>query len=84
MEIRKFENIREFAREKKINRLIYTTMTYEQKKELKRYIYNLKERTCRKDLMWEYLNEPLDDEYFVTISIILRGYEREKDDKDNN
>lgn len=82
MKIREFNNIREFAEDRKLNRIIYRTMSYEERKELKEYIYALKERTNRKDLMWEYLNEPLDTEYFVSISIILGGYVR--NDKDSN
>lgn len=57
-------------------------MKYEERKELKEYIYALKERNNRKDLMWEYLNEPIDTDYFVSISIILKGYVR--NDKDSN
>lgn len=57
-------------------------MNYEERKELKEYIYALKERNNRKDLMWEYLNEPIDTDYFVSISIILGGYVR--NDKDSN
>lgn len=82
MRIKEFSNIREFAGERKLNRIIYRTMSYEERKELKEYIYNLKERNNRKDLMWEYLNEPMDTDYFVSISIILGGYV--KNDKDNN
>lgn len=82
MKIKEFDNIKEFAKERKINRIIYRTMSYEERKELKEYIYALKERTNRKDLMWEYLNEPIDTDYFVSISIILGGYVR--NDKDSN
>lgn len=82
MKIKEFDNIKEFAKERKINRIIYRTMSYEERKELKEYIYALRERTNRKDLMWEYLNEPIDTDYFVSISIILGGYV--KNDKDSN
>lgn len=82
MKIKEFNNIREFAKERKLNRIIYRTMSYEERKELKEYIYALSERTNRKDLIWEYLNEPIDTEYFVSISIILGGYVR--NDKDSN
>lgn len=82
MKIKKFSNIREFAKERKLNRIIYRTMNYEERKELKKYIYALNEKTNRKDLMWEYLNEPMDSEYFVSISIILGGYVR--NDKNSN
>lgn len=77
MKIREFNNIREFAKDRKLNRLIYTTMTYYEKVELKQYIYNLKERQNRKDIIWEYLNEPLESEYHVYISIILAGYDKD-------
>lgn len=82
MKIKKFSNIREFAKERKLNRIIYRTMNYKEIRELKNYIYALNEKTSRKDLMWEYLNEPMDTEYFVSISIILGGYAR--NDKDSN
>ena len=84
MEIKKFANVREFAENRKLNRIIYSTMTYEEKRKLKEYIYNLNERTNRKDLIWEYLNEPIEEEYYVSISLILGGYVRSKDDKNSN
>lgn len=84
MKIKEFSNIREFAEERKLNRIIYKTMDYEERKELKEYIYALKERNNRKDLMWEYLNEPFESEYFMDISIILASYIRSSNDKNSN
>lgn len=82
MKMREFKNISEFAEYRKINRIIYKMMTYDEKVELKKYVYDLKERNNRKDLIWEYLNEPLETDYFVYISIVLKGYDRS--DKNEN
>lgn len=78
MEIRKFENVKEFAKDRKLNRLIYSTMTYEEKVALKKYVYGLKERQNRKDLIWEYLNEPLGTDYYIYVSLVLKSYVRSK------
>lgn len=59
-------------------------MNYYEKRELKNYIYALKERNNRKDLIWEYLNEPFESEYFMDISIILASYIRSLNDKNSN
>ena len=77
MKIREFNNIREFAKDRKMNRIIYSMLTYEEKVELKRYIYDLKERNNRKDLIWEYLNEPIESDYFIYVSLVLKSYEGE-------
>lgn len=53
-------------------------MSYEERVELKKYIYSLNERNNRKDLIWEYLNEPMETEYFMNISILISAYERNK------
>lgn len=79
-----FKNISEFAEHRKINRIIYRTMTYEEKKELKKYVYELQERNNRKDLIWEYLNEPMETDYFIYISIILKGYDRSDKNENSN
>ena len=74
MEIRKFKNLVEFAEEKTLNRTIYSNMSYKEKRKLKYYIYHsLKERNSQKDLIWEYLNEPIESDYFIYTSIILNG-----------
>lgn len=77
MKIREFNNIREFAKDRKMNRIIYSMLTYEGKVELKKYIYGLKERNNRKDLIWEYLNEPIESDYFIYVSLVLKSYEGE-------
>ena len=77
MKIREFTNIREFAKDRKMNRIIYSMLTYEERAELKRYVYGLQERNNRKDLIWEYLNEPLESDYFIYVSLVLKGYEGE-------
>lgn len=75
----KFDNIKEFAEHRKVNKAIYGCMTYQEKKDLKFIVYNvLSERKDKKDLIWEYLNEPMDSEDFVRVSITLREYGRKK------
>lgn len=79
MEIKRFNNIKEFANDKTINKLIYTNMTYFEKKELKNYIYyTLQEKMDKKDLIWEFLNEPIDSDYYIYTAIILGSYSRRK------
>lgn len=78
MEIRKFENVKEFAKYRKLNRLIYSTMTYEEKLTLKKYVYSLEEKQNRKDIIWEYLNEPIGSDYYICVSIVLKSYMRSK------
>lgn len=79
MKIKEFNNIKEFASDKTINKLIFSNMTYQEKRELKRYIYNhLEDRVEKKDLIWEYLNEPIDSEYYIYTAVMLGSYSRRK------
>lgn len=79
MKIKEFNDIKEFASQKTINKLIYSNMTYEEKKELKDYIYhNLSDRVDKKDLIWEFLNEPMDSEYYIYTAVMLGSYARRK------
>lgn len=73
-----YESVKEFAKNRRINRIIYTTMTYKEKRLLKEKIYGIIDlRKELKDMMWEYLNEPIDTEEFLNISIILAGYKND-------
>ena len=75
----KFNNLKEFAEHRKINKAIYGCMCYEEKKELKHWVYDiLKERKDKKDMIWEYLNEPFDSEDYIRISLVLREIGRKK------
>lgn len=76
MKIREFENIKEFAKDRKLNRIIYSTMSLEEKAQLKKYIYGLNERRNRKDFIWEYLNEPMETDYYISVNIIMSSYDR--------
>lgn len=79
MKIKEFKNIKEFAEQKTINKLIYSNMTYNEKKELKDYIYHyLEDKTDKKDLIWEFLNEPIDSEYYIYTAVMLGSYARRK------
>ena len=75
MEIKRFNNIKEFADQKTINKLIYSNMTYFEKKALKNYIYyELQEKNDKRDLIWEYLNEPIDSEYYIYTAVMIGSY----------
>lgn len=75
MEIKRFKTFKEFAQERIINRTIYKTMTYDEKCRLKFYIYYvLKEKQDKKDIIWEYLNEPMDTETYLFCSIMINKY----------
>ena len=77
MEIKRFTNIKEFANEKTLNKTIYSNMSYKEKRKLKYYIYHsLKERNSQKDLIWEYLNEPIESDYFIYTSLVLNSIKR--------
>lgn len=79
MEIRRFKTFMEFAEERVINKSIYNGMEYEDKRRLKFYIYYvLREKNDKKDLIWEYLNEPMDSEAFILSSILISNYARRK------
>ena len=80
MKIKEFNNIKEFAEQKTINKLIYSNMTYQEKKELRDYIYHYldEKQEKNKDLIWEFLNEPMDSEIYLYSTIILGSYARRK------
>ena len=79
MEMNNFNNIKEFAENKTINKLIYSNMDYNSKKALKKYIYQiLLEKPDKKDIMWEFLNEPIDSETYMYCSLMLSSYTRRK------
>ena len=78
MELR-FENIKEFAEHKKINKAIYQNMTYIEKRQLKERLYStIQEKEYQKDIIWEYLNEPMDSPEFVYTSLVLNSIKRRK------
>lgn len=75
----KINDINEFAKNRKINKIIYMSYTYEQKRRLKFYVYyQMKEKEEKKNLIWEYLNEPLDSQDYIITSIMLSKYGRGK------
>ncbi len=70
---RTFYKNRHFIREK------YKTMSYNQKLALKRYLYSITIITTQhKDLIWEYLNEPMTSEFYVSNNMLKRQYMRAK------
>lgn len=76
MELR-FDSFKEFAEHSKINKVIYNCMNRREKRILKNKIYYLlEERNDKRDLIWEYLNEPIESEDFIRISIIMNQYRR--------
>lgn len=81
----KFNNYKEFVEHRKINKVIYNCMEYNEKRILKNKIYYLlTDRKDKKDMIWEYLNEPIESEDFIRISILMREYWRDINGKNNN
>lgn len=81
----KFNNYKEFVEHRKINKVIYNCMEYKEKRILKnRVYYILTDRKDKKDMIWEYLNEPIESEEFIRISVIMREYWRDINDKNSN
>ena len=75
----KFNSFKEFVEHRKINKVIYNCMNYNEKRKLKNMIYYiLEEKNDKKNLIWEYLNEPIESEDFIRISIIMNEYWRER------
>lgn len=74
-----FVSYRTFYKNRKYFREKYKTMTYREKLALKHYLYSITIiTTMHKDLIWEYLNEPIGSEYYVSNSQLGRQYMRAK------
>ena len=61
----KFNNFKEFFEKRQIMKIYYIYLTKKQKREYKNYIYNLNFKSCHKDRIWEYFNEPILSPYYV-------------------
>lgn len=73
----KIDNINEFARHKSLNRAIYSSMSYDEKRKLKFYLYYvIKINEDKKDLIWKFLNEPIESEDYMSSVLILNKYGR--------
>lgn len=73
----KINNINEFAKNKNINKIIYESMCYNKKRKLKFYIYYvMKLEEEKKDLIWRFLNEPLESDEYIYSSLMLNKYRR--------
>lgn len=73
----KINNINEFAKNKNINKIIYKSMCYNKKRKLKFYIYYvMKLEEEKKDLIWRFLNEPLESDEYIYSSLMLNKYRR--------
>ena len=69
--------INEFARHKSLNRAIYSSMSYDEKRKLKFYLYYvIKINEDKKDLIWKFLNEPIESEDYMSSVLILNKYGR--------
>lgn len=78
----KFNNFMEFMSKRKLLRVYYILLTYEQKRKYKEYIYNLEYKNYLKDKLWEYYNEPKGSPYYVfdyELKEFARYYARDKD-----
>lgn len=75
-----FNNFDEFLLRKRALKVYYIFLTYNEKREYKKYIYSLPYRESVKDVMWCYLNEPSDEYgYQMELYEIARLYARNKD-----
>lgn len=73
----KIDNISEFVRHKSLNRAIYSSMNYDEKRKLKFYLYCvIKIDEDKKDLIWRFLNEPIESEDYIYSTLILNKYGR--------
>lgn len=73
----KIDNISEFVRHKSLNRAIYSSMNYDEKRKLKFYLYYvMKLEEEKKDLIWRFLNEPIESEDYIYSTLILNKYGR--------
>lgn len=74
-----FISYRTFYKNRHYMRERYKTMTYYEKLSLKRYLYSITIiKTQHKDLIWEYLNEPIGSEYYVSNNRLRENYMRAK------
>lgn len=73
----KINDIKEFAKHKTINKTIYNSMSYNEKRKLKFYLYYvIKIDEDKKDLIWKFLNEPIETEEYIYSSLYLSKYGR--------
>lgn len=73
----KIDNINEFAKHKSLNRAIYSSMRYDEKRKLKFYLYYvIKMKDDKKDIIWKFLNEPIETEEYIYSSLYLSKYGR--------
>ena len=74
-----FVSFRTFYKNRHYIREKYKTMSYYEKLHLKRYLYSIAIITTQhKDLIWEYLNEPIGSPYYVYNNQLRRQYMRAK------
>lgn len=74
-----FKDFDEFISRKKALKVYYIFLTYEEKREYKRYIYSLPYRESVKDIIWCYLNEPSGEcGYQMELYELERLYARNK------
>ena len=74
-----FTSFRTFYKNRHYMREKYKTMTYYEKLNLKHYLYSISIITTQhKDLIWEYLNEPMGSIDYVFNSQLKNQYMRAK------
>jgi len=75
----KFEDFEEFLKRRKMIQVYYVLLSYNQKREYKKYIYSLPYKESVKDIIWCYLNEPAEyREYLLELLNLGRLYARNK------
>lgn len=78
MEYKGFKNIEEFAKDRLIYKTMYNELSLYEKQDLKKYVYGMDGKEFYKDIIWEYLNEPLDSAYYINTTIVLSKFSGRK------
>ena len=74
-----FKDFDEFISRKEILNVYYVFLSYNEKREYKKFIYSLPYRESVKDIMWCYLNEPNGEySYRMELYELERLYARNK------
>lgn len=74
-----FISYRTFYKNRHIIKDIYNKSTIKQKIQFKRYLYSITIiKPFHKDIIWEYLNEPIGSEYYVSNNRLRKEYRKAK------
>lgn len=74
-----FISYRTFYKNRHLIKDIYINSTTKQKQHIKRYLYSIAIiKPYHKDIIWEYLNEPIDSDYYVSNNTLRKEYRKAK------